>query len=97
MAQAVWILKVVWDHAGTGTVRSRRDIHKQIERAEKRLSKLNTVKASRLAVANESLKRAMRSYRGGGKMTQAAKAINTGEHVQVSPTIITNWSQPRWD
>ncbi len=47
IAQAVWKLKVVWDHAGTGTVR-RRDIHQQISRAEKRLAKLNIVEAARL-------------------------------------------------
>ncbi len=56
MNQVVWKLKVVWDHAGTGTVRSR-SIHQQIERAEKRLSKLNTVEATRLAGANIALKR----------------------------------------
>ena len=87
MAQAVWKLKVVWDHAGTGTVRSR-DIHQQIERAEKRLCKLNTVEATRLAGANDSLKRVMRICRGGGEMTQAAKAIETGASVtqQLEPT-----------
>jgi hypothetical protein len=73
MAQAVWKLKVVWDHAGTGTVRSR-NIHQQIERAEKRLCKLNTVEATRLAGANDALKRVMRTCRGGGELNQAAKA-----------------------
>ena len=77
MAQAVWKLKVVWDHAGTGSVRSR-NIHQQIERAEKRLGKLNDVEATRLAGVNDSLKRAMRSCRGGGEMTQAANAIEAG-------------------
>ena len=56
MAQAVWKLKVVWDHAGTGSVRSR-NIHQQIEPAEKRLGKLNAVEAARLAGVNDSLKR----------------------------------------
>ncbi len=46
IAQAVWKLKVVWDHAGTDTVRSL-DIHQQIGRAEKRLDKLNAVEAER--------------------------------------------------
>ncbi len=78
---------MVWDHAGTGTVRSR-NIHQQIERAEKRLSKLNTVEATRLAGANDALKRAMRTCRGGGEMNQAAKAIETGALVtqQLEPT-----------
>ncbi len=59
-----------------------------IERAEKRLSKLNTVEATRLAGANDALKRAMRTCRGGGEMTQAAQAIETGALVaqQLQPT-----------
>jgi hypothetical protein len=79
MTQAVWKLKVVWDHVGTGTVRSR-NIHQQIERAEKRLSKLNTVEATRrTGGANDALKRAMRTCSGGGEITQAAQAIETQE------------------
>ncbi len=87
MTQAVWKLKVVWDHAGTGTVRSR-NIHQQIVRAEKRLSKLNTVEATRLAGANIALKKVMRTCRGGGEMTQAAQAIETGALIaqQLQPT-----------
>ncbi len=89
MAQAVWKLKVVWDHAGTDTVRSR-NIHQrqQIERAEKRLCKLNTVEATRLAGATDALKRVMRTCRGGGELNQAAKAIETGALVtqQLEPT-----------
>ena len=87
MAQAVWKLKVVWDHAGTGSVRSR-NIHQQIERAEKRLGKLNAVEAARLAGVNDSLKRAMRSCRGGGELTQAANAIVAGDVAtqQLEPT-----------
>jgi hypothetical protein len=87
MTQAVWKLKVVWDHAGTGTVRSR-NIHQQIERAEKRLSKLNTVEATRLAGANIALKKVMRTCSGGGEMTRAAQAIETGALVaqQLQPT-----------
>ena len=78
MTQAVWKLKVVWDHAGTGTVRSR-TIHQQIGRAEeKRLSKLNTVEATRLAGANIALKKVMRTCSGGGEITRAAQAIVTG-------------------
>ncbi len=80
MTQAVWKLKVVWDHAGTGTVRSR-TIHQQIGRAEKRLSKLNTVEATRLAGANIALKKVMRTCHtcsGGGEITRAAQAIVTG-------------------
>jgi hypothetical protein len=71
MTQAVWKLKVVWDHAGTGTVRSR-TIHQQIERAEKRLSKLNTVEATRLAGENTALKKAMCTCSGGGEMTRGS-------------------------
>ncbi len=63
IAQAVWKLKVVWDHAGTGTVRSR-DIHQQISRAEKRLAKLNIVEAARLTQAGAVLSTAIRSCQG---------------------------------
>ncbi len=87
MTQAVWKPKVVWDHAGTGTVRSR-TIHQQIERAEKRFSKLNTVEATRLAGANTALKKVMRTCSGGGEMTRAAQAIETGAVAaqQLQPT-----------
>ncbi len=71
----------------TKAVRSR-NIHQQIERAEKRLSKLNTVEATRLAGANIALKKVMRTCRGGVELTQAAKAIETGAVVaqQLQPT-----------
>jgi hypothetical protein len=55
IVQNVWKLKLVWDHAGTGTVRSR-PIHQQIERAESRLNKLNAVEAARLEAASAFLR-----------------------------------------
>ena len=70
IAQAVWKLKVVWDHAGTGTVRSR-DIHQQIGRAEKRREKLNVVEAERLAKAGVVLDRAIRSCGGASGVGEA--------------------------
>ncbi len=51
IVQNVWKLKLVWDHAGTGTVRSR-PIHQQIERVETRLDKLNAVESARLEAAS---------------------------------------------
>ncbi len=42
IAQAVWKLKVAWDHAGMGTISSR-DINQQIGGSKQRLEKLNTV------------------------------------------------------
>ena len=70
IAQAVWKLKVVLDHAGTGTVRSR-DIHQQIGRAEKRLDKLNVVEAERLAKEGIDLAQAIRSCGGASGVGEA--------------------------
>ena len=80
IAQAVWKLKVVWDHAGTGTVRSR-DIHQQIGRAEKRLAKLNEVEANRLAQAGVVLDKAIRSCKGGDALGRAKSAAEEGARV----------------
>jgi hypothetical protein len=86
IAQAVWKLKVVWDHAGTGTVRSR-DIHQQISRAEKRLEKLNVVEAARLTQAGAVLSTAIRSCQGqeevGEAMMAAEEGVRGGTHLAV--------------
>ena len=89
IAQAVWKLKVVWDHAGTGTVRSR-DIHQQIGRAEKRLEKLNVVEAERLAKAGVVLDRAIRSCGGASGVGEAklvaAESARVGKQLAAAST-----------
>ena len=80
IAEAVWKLKLVWDHAGSGTVRSR-DIHQQVGRAEKRLANLNEVEAGRLGLANESLIRSMRQCREGLEADEARTALERGRKV----------------
>ena len=80
IAEAVWKLKLVWDHAGSGTVRSR-DINQQVGRAEKRLAKLNEVEAGRLLLANESLSHTMRQCREGVEAVEARKALDRGRTV----------------
>ena len=71
---------MVWDHAGTGTVRSR-DIHQQIGRAEKRLGKLNQVEADRLAHAGVRLAKAIRSCKGVEGVGDATMVAEEGARV----------------
>ncbi len=73
-------MKVVWDHAGTGTVRSR-DIRQQIGRAEKRLEKLNTVEADHLAQAGAVLATAIRSCKGQAGVGEAKLVAEEGARV----------------
>jgi hypothetical protein len=87
IAQAVWKLKVVWDHAGTGTVRSR-DIHLQISRAEKCLAKLNLVEAARLTQAGVVLSTAIRSCQrqegvGEAMLVAEEEGARVGTHLAV--------------
>ncbi len=71
---------MVWDHAGTGTVRSR-DIHQQIGRAEKRLEKLNIVEAARLAQAGAVLATAIHSCQGQEGVGEAKLFAEEGARV----------------
>ncbi len=76
IVQNVWKLKLVWDHAGTGTVRSR-PIHQQIERAETRLDKHNAVEAARLEAASNALRlNQPRPDTVSGATIQAAVQLN---------------------
>ena len=84
IVQNVWKLKLVWDHAGTGTVRSR-PIHQQIERAEARLDKLNAVEATRLEAAAALLRCSQpRSDTVCGATIQAAVQLNEQVTSQLS-------------
>ncbi len=87
IAQAVWKLKMAWDHAGTGTVRSR-DIHQQIGRAEKRLSKLNMVEAARLTQAGVVLATAIRSCQGQEGVEEAIVVAKEGARVGKQLTVV---------
>ena len=93
IAQAVWKLKVVWDHAGTGTVRSR-DIHQQISRAEKRLAKLNLVEAARLTQAGLVLSTAIRSCQGQDGVGEAMMAAEEGARVGTHLAACSQWGGP---
>ena len=71
---------MVWDHAGTGTVRSR-DIHQQIGRAEKRLEKLNIVEAARLTQAGTVRATATRSCQEQEGVGEAKLVAEEGARV----------------
>ena len=89
ISEAVWKLKLVWDHAGTGSVKGR-GLTQQIDRAEKRLGKLNAVEAQRLKLASAGLEKAMRACKGAAEIVEAADAVEEGRRVghQLDPTSV---------